>query len=178
MWSVYTFVNCKMCGGVKSGTQETGDVPSPGCLIKSISFPMAAARYRIIRMCLYGAIQEVVMLPPNWDSCNRRVINLCYFWILSQLIMLLIRYHELCPGMDGLFLVSKLARGSSHTAGSYRSQALIFIFQWSHITVLTLDSPDSHKSLLIDLQNTVIRSTVLALLEIGVKSWVPLACLG
>lgn len=92
--------------------------------------------------------------------------------------MLLIRYHELCPGMDGLFLVSKLARGSSHTAGSYRSQALIFIFQWSHITVFTLDSPDSHKSLLIDLQNTVVRSTVLALLEIGVKTWVPLACLG
>lgn len=65
----------------------------------------------------------------------------------------------------GLFLVSKLAQKSSHTAGSYGSQAHIFIFQWSHITVFTLDSPDSHKSLLIDIQNTIIRSTVLALLE-------------
>lgn len=85
--SVYTFINCEVCEGVKSGRQETGDILSPGCLIKSISFPMAAARYRIIRMCLYGAIQEVIMLPPNWVSFNSRVINLCYYWILPQLIM-------------------------------------------------------------------------------------------
>lgn len=54
--SVYTFINYKMCAGIKSGRQKTGNILSPGCLIKSNSFPMAVARYRIIRMCLYGAI--------------------------------------------------------------------------------------------------------------------------
>lgn len=58
--------------------------------------------------------------------------------------------------------MSKLTQVSSHKAGSYRSQALIFIFQWSHITVFTLGRPDSHKSLLIDIQISVITSTVLA----------------
>lgn len=120
--SVYTFANWKTHQGVKSGRQETGDILSPGSLMKSISFPMAAVSNRMFRACLDGAIQEVVMLYS-------RVIKLCYYCILSQLIILLISYSELCTGMGGLFLVSKLAQGSSHRAGSFRRQALIFIFQ-------------------------------------------------
>lgn len=155
--------------GVKSGRREPGDALSPGSLMKSTGFPMAAVSNRIFRTCLDGAIQEVVMLPQNGVSFNSRVVKLHYYCTLSQLITLLISYSEVCTGMGGLLLVSKLAQGSSHTEDRH-----LFSFPSSHIfSAFPVGSLASRKSLL-----TVNRGTVLPLLEIGREMWVPFACLG
>lgn len=109
------------------------------------------------------------MLPLNWFSFNIGTIKLLHYCILSQLIILLISWSEPCAGRGGLFPVSKLAQGSSHTAGMH-----LFSFSSSHCGWLGLPQIIADWST----KHTVARSTLLVLLELGMKIWVPLACLG